>query len=120
MKQKETTMTEFESKVYEACRKIPEGKVTTYGDIAKYLGDKTLSRAVGNALHKNPFAFSRENIERYKKEELVPCHRVLNAKGETACHFGLGGKAVQSELLSKEGVEVRDFTVDLDKYLFRF
>ena len=63
-------ITEFQDKVYKICSKIPKGKVSTYGEIAKALG-KTgpMSRAVGNALNKNPYA------------PIVPCHRVVKSDG---------------------------------------
>ena len=60
--------TKFQSKVYEICRKIPEGKVTTYKAIAEAMGTKAY-RAVGQALNRNPYA------------PRVPCHRVVNSKG---------------------------------------
>ena len=63
--------TEFQEKVYKLCKKVPKGKVSTYGEIAKALGKKGLmSRAVGNALNKNPYA------------PIVPCHRIVKSNGE--------------------------------------
>ena len=94
-------MTEFELKVYELVKKIPEGYVSTYGDIAAALGNRGLSRAVGNALHKNPF------------EGIVPCHRVVNREGKMAKNFGFGGPVLQRKLLEDEGVEVINYKVDL-------
>ena len=44
----------FDEKVYEVVRRIPRGRVTTYGQIGALLGDRFLARAVGNALHRNP------------------------------------------------------------------
>ena len=60
--------TEFEKKVYELCSKVPKGKVTSYKEIAHAMSNKAY-RAVGTALHNNPFA------------PKVPCHRVVNADG---------------------------------------
>ena len=57
-------------RIYEILKTIPKGKVSTYGEIAKYLGNKNMARAVGNALHRNP------------DPETIPCHRVVNYKGE--------------------------------------
>ena len=96
----------FKDKVYKALKKIPKGKVATYGQIARLAGNEKASRAVGNALHNNP------------QPKVVPCHRVVNAKGELAKNFGFGGRAVQQQYLEEEGVEVKDFCVDLDKYLW--
>ena len=99
-------MTEFESAVYEAVKRIPEGKVSTYGQIAKLAGYPGAARAVGNALHRNP------------DETNVPCHRVVNASGGLAGSFGFGGPYEQKRRLMAEGVYVMDLTVDLSDYLF--
>ena len=87
-------MTSLSARIYEIVRNIPRGEVMTYGQIAEMLGDKRLARAVGNALHKNP---DRENI---------PCHRVVNFKGELSKSFAFGGIEAQRRLLESEGVEV--------------
>ena len=91
-------------RIYEAVKKIPAGKVATYGQIAELAGDKKMARAVGNALHKNP------------DPEHIPCFRVVNAKGELAGAFAFGGEDVQAELLRADGVEVINGRVDLEKY----
>lgn len=89
-------MTAFQAKVYEIVKTIPKGSVMTYGDIARKLGDVHLSRAVGNALHNNPTPI------------IVPCHRVVNSKGEMGSNFGFGGPDKQRELLQSEGVVIID------------
>ena len=91
--------------------KIPKGRVTTYGLIARKLRTKAY-RAVGNACRKNPYA------------PRVPCHRVVRSDG-TVGGFGgrTSGKTVEKKikLLSEEGVEVRNGKiVDFQKVLFRF
>lgn len=91
-------------RIYEAVKKIPKGRVATYGQIAELAGDKKMARAVGNALHKNP------------DPDSIPCYRVVNAKGELAGEFAFGGVGAQAELLEAEGVEVKDGKVDLRKY----
>lgn len=91
-------------RIYEAVRKIPKGKAATYGQIAELAGDRKMARAVGNALRKNPYG------------ESVPCHRVVNAKGELSGGSAFGGEEVQARLLEAEGVEVREGKVDLGKY----
>lgn len=101
-------MTDFELSVYNKVREIPEGNVTTYGEIAKALGNRYLSRAVGNALHKNPY------------EGEVPCHRVVKGDGSLAPMFVFGGLNRQKDLLEFEGVEVINFKVDLSEYGFKF
>ncbi|MBQ1749996.1 MAG: methylated-DNA--[Lachnospiraceae bacterium] len=91
-------------RIYEAVNQIPYGHVATYGQVAELAGNPKMSRAVGNALHKNP---DPENIH---------CYRVVNSKGELAGRFAFGGADVQAELLRSEGIEVVDNCVDLEKY----
>ena len=91
-------------RIYEAVKKIPEGYVATYGQIAELAGNKKMARAVGNALHKNP------------EPGVIPCHRVVDSKGRLAGAFAFGGEKVQESLLVKEGVIVVDGRVDLDRY----
>ena len=91
-------------RIYEAVRKIPYGKVATYGQIAELAGDRKMARAVGNALHKNP------------DPEHIPCFRVVNAAGELADEFAFGGPKEQENRLKAEGIEVRAGKVDLSKY----
>ena len=57
-------------KIYEAVKQIPKGCVATYGQVAEMAGNPRMSRAVGNALHKNP------------DPEHIPCYRVVNFRGE--------------------------------------
>lgn len=91
-------------RIYEAVKKIPKGHVATYGQIAEMAGNPRMSRAVGNALHKNPDPLH------------IPCFRVVNSKGELAGAFAFGGGKAQAELLRADGVEVVDGKVDLEKY----
>jgi methylated-DNA-[protein]-cysteine S-methyltransferase len=96
-------ITEFQKKVYELCKQVPAGKVTTYKSIGDALGIAGY-RAVGLALNKNPFS------------PYVPCHRVVASDGS------VGGFAVgvekKGELLRKEGVIVKDGkVVEFEKLL---
>lgn len=91
-------------RIYEAVKKIPIGKVATYGQVAELAGDKKMARAVGNALHKNP------------EPGIIPCHRVVNSKGELAGEFAFGGPGRQAELLKAEGITVNCDRVDLSEY----
>lgn len=91
-------------KVYDYLTTIPKGKVVTYKQIAEYLGNKGLARAVGNILHKNP------DGDKY------PCYKVVNSKGELASEFVFGGKNVQKQRLEDDGIEVCNNRVDLDIY----
>lgn len=91
-------------RIYEAVKKIPRGKVATYGQVAEMAGNKKMVRAVGNALHKNP------------DPEKIPCYRVVNAKGELAGEFAFGGEGAQARLLQADGIAVVDGRVDLKIY----
>lgn len=92
-------------KVYEVVSRIPKGKVTTYGLIAKSVGIRN-PRVVGYALHVN------------KDPDNIPCHRVVNAKGELAGGFAFGGPDIQRKLLENEGIKFYENKVLLSKYLF--
>ena len=85
---------DFSWKVLELTGRIPSGKVTTYGEIARALGNARLSRAVGNALHGNP-----RPVE-------TPCHRVVKSDGS------LGGYSrgihEKTKLLRSEGVQIQN------------
>lgn len=91
-------------KIYEFLRTVPKGKVVTYGQIAEYLGNKRLARAVGNALHNNP-------------DELKnPCYKVVDRNGRLSSAFSFGGIEAQKRKLEQEGITVINYKVDLDKY----
>ena len=78
--------------IYEQVKKIPFGKVSTYGIIAEMAGNRRWSQVVGFALHANP------------NQSIIPCHRVVNRFGETASSFKFGGGDKHRELLESEGV----------------
>lgn len=81
----------FHRRVYAIARRIPPGQTRTYGEMAGELGDKTLARAVGQALGANPFA------------PVVPCHRVLGAKGWQGGFSAPGGPLLKMRMLGIEG-----------------
>lgn len=91
-------------RIYEAVKKIPKGKVATYGRVAEMAGDRKMARAVGNALHKNP------------DPDSIPCYRVVNSEGRVSEAFVFGGENRQIALLEADGIEVIDGKVDLKKY----
>ena len=82
----------FDQKVYEAVKKVPRGKVASYGYIAAVCGNLRAARAVGNALHRN------------SDPENVPCYRIVGKDGKTSKAFAFGGADVQRILLEKDGV----------------
>lgn len=95
----------FQEKVYELCRKVPKGRVTTYKAIGDALGIKAY-RAVGNALNKNRFAS-------------VPCHRVVCSDSKVG-GFAHGVEK-KVEMLRMEGVCVKEGKmVDFEKKGFLF
>ncbi len=72
---------DFEVRVWQALLKIPMGRATTYGNVAKHIGRPSAARAVGTAVGRNPISF------------VVPCHRVLGSTGAlTGDHWGLTRK----------------------------
>ncbi len=93
--------------IYKLVAKIPEGKVTTYGIIAKKLGISN-PRVVGYALHAN------------KNSDEVPCHRVVSANGELAKGYAFGGLGIQKQLLVHEGIKFNQSKVELGQHLFYF
>lgn len=93
--------------VYEQVKRIPKGKVATYGQIASYIGNRHFSQVVGFALHSNP------------DPEHIPCHRVVNRFGELSAAFAFGGADRQRELLEQEGVIfTNDGKVNMEKCLW--
>ena len=95
------------SQVYDIVAQIPEGKVTTYGDIARALGHPRASRVIGRILNKNPNPI------------VTPCHRVIKSDGNIGGYAF--GKARKKELLKKEGLcFIGDSTVEFAKYRIPF
>lgn len=91
-------------KIYEQVKRIPYGKVATYGQIALLAGNPRWSQIVGYALHSNP------------EPGVIPCHRVVSKDGKIAKSFAFGGENAQRDLLTSEGVIfVDDDTVNLEK-----
>lgn len=91
--------------VFEVTRKVPRGRVTTYGAIADYLALGS-ARMVGWALHQ------------VKWEDGVPAHRVVNRKGELSGRHHFNPPSRMQELLEQEGVVVEDDRVKDFKKLF--
>ncbi|NQX57864.1 MGMT family protein [Paenibacillus qinlingensis] len=97
-------MTPFTERVLEVIRSIPEGKVMTYGQIARQAGSPRAARQVVRILH----AMS--------KKHKLPWHRVLNIRGEIAIQDDEGAQ-LQQFLLVSEGIRVSDeLTVSLAEY----
>ena len=94
--------------VYEYLATIPKGKVVTYGQIAKFLGNPNLARTVGNILHENP------DGDKYT------CYKVVNAQGKLAENYAFGGLKFQKMRLEADGIIVNNDKVDLKKYQWNY
>ena len=95
----------FFDQVYEIVKRIPTGKVMTYGQIAELLGTQD-ARKVGWALHGN-------------KDPKIPCHRVVNKDGKVATNYAFEGWEEQKRKLLAEGVDfVDEKHVSLKKHLW--
>jgi len=95
-------LTPFQQAVFLAARAIPAGSTKTYGELALLLGKPGASRAVGQALGRNPFLLA------------VPCHRVLAAKGAPGGFSAPGGLATKARLLLLEGVALAGVPASVD------
>lgn len=97
----------FSQRVIAAIKKIPAGRVATYGQIAAFAGSWRASRQVAYVLHSSS---DKENL---------PWHRVINSRGGISLPAGYGGE-LQRRLLKAEGVKFKkDGTVDLKRFLWQ-
>lgn len=98
-------MTGAFERIYEVVRRIPYGRVATYGQVALLAGNPRWARVVGYALHANPDPAG------------IPCYRVVNRLGEVSPAFAFGGGNRQAALLQSEGVEFGpDGRIDLARF----
>lgn len=88
--------------LYELVKKIPYGRVTTYGTLARLLGEPRSARSVGRLLHQN------------NEPKTVPCHRVVFSDGRLTPAFAFG--ATQRAWLEEEGVGFIGGKVDMPKF----
>lgn len=96
---------DFFEMVYEVVKLIPEGRVTSYGAIAKYLGAARSSRMVGYAMNAS-----------HSHKVTVPAHRVVNRNGLLTGKHHFGDPGMMQKLLEKEGVKVKkDKVVNFEK-----
>jgi len=85
-------MKKIYAEIYAIATEIPKGTVMTYGQIARSIGNPGWSRLVARAMSETP-------------EELdIPCHRVINSKGEMSPDYVFGGQHIQRKMLEDEGV----------------
>lgn len=88
-----SAVSDFHRRVYDDILQLKRGETTTYGEIARRLGDVGLSRAVGQAMGSNPIPL------------IIPCHRVLASGGKTGGFSAPGGSDSKLRMLALEGVE---------------
>jgi methylated-DNA-[protein]-cysteine S-methyltransferase len=98
-------LTKFQKKVLALTAKIPKGKITTYGEMAKLL--RSSPRAVGRALGANPWPVE------------IPCHRVIKSDGGLGGYSG--GVKKKKKLFQEEGIKIqKNKVVNFKKYLIGF
>jgi methylated-DNA-protein-cysteine methyltransferase related protein len=97
----------FKDKVYEVAKKIPKGKVATYGQLARLAGNPKASRAVGLLMKNNPYY------------PAVSCHRVVGFDGRLTGYTGGHGVSTKKKMLLDEGVKFAGEKVDLEKSLWK-
>ncbi len=91
-------------RIYRFLRSIPPGRVVTYGQIAAYLGNPRMARAVGNILHANPDG------------DKNPCYKVVDRGGRLSPRYAFGGLDAQRKRLEREGITVTDGRVELSVF----
>lgn len=98
----------FFEKVYSVARKIPYGRVTSYGAIASYLGSAQSARVVGWAMNCS-----------HGSKDYIPAHRVVNRNGLLTGKHHFGNSNTMKQLLENEGLVVKnDKIIDFDKYFW--
>lgn len=93
-------MGDFADRVFAVVRRIPRGKVSTYGQVGRMIGAPRSARLVGYALRANPAPGT--------DKASIPCHRVVFKDGSLAPGFAFGGPEVQRRMLEEEGVDFTD------------
>lgn len=93
----------FTEEVYRIARRIPKGKVATYGQIARLAGNPRAARAVGSAMRCNP------DIPK------TPCHRVVASDGSLTGYSAGQGISTKRKMLQEEGVIFKGQRVDLER-----
>jgi len=101
-------MMDFSQKVLQLTAKIPRGKVTTYSEIARTLGNPRASRAVGNALRGNACP------------DRIPCYRVVRSDGSLGGYSGVMNSREKIRRLERDGIEIKKGKLDLKRYFHSF
>lgn len=99
-------MDSFFERAYDVVRQIPEGRVASYGQVARLVGEPRKARFVGFAMHSSPGMAGG-----------VPCHRVVFKDGSLAPGFAFGGPDEQRRMLEEEGIGfLPDGRVDMEAF----
>jgi len=97
----------LEQKVYKKLTEVPQGKVTTYVELAKAVGLKNGQRVIGQIMKKNPYPV------------IIPCHRVVKSDGKVGGYAF--GEDIKTNMLQKEGIKIHDGKIlDWNKKYYRF
>lgn len=96
----------LEDKVYKKLLEVPSGMVTTYGELAKSVGLKNGQRVIGRIMNKNPYPV------------IVPCHRVIKSDGKIGGYAW--GEKIKTNMLSKEGVKIKNGKIIDLEMIYRF
>ena len=97
----------LDKKIYKKLLEVPQGKITTYGELAKAVGIKNGQRAVGKIMNKNPFPV------------IIPCHRVVMSDRKVGGYAY--GQKVKIKMLTKEGIKIKDDKIlDWENTVYRF
>ncbi len=84
----------LEQQIYKKLTEVPQGKVTTYGELAKAVGLKNGQRIIGQIMKKNPYP------------AIIPCHRVVNSDGKVGGYAY--GVDIKTNMLQKEGIKIQN------------
>jgi len=97
----------LDRRVYKKLCKVPKGKITTYGELAKAVGLKNGQRVIGRIMNKNPYPV------------IVPCHRVVKSDGKIGGYAY--GEKPKTKMLIREGLKIKNGKiVDFDDVIYRF
>ena len=97
----------LDEKIYKKLLEVPEGKITTYGELAKAVGFTNGQRVVGRIMNKNPYP------------GIIPCHRVVKSDGKVGGYAY--GEEIKKNMLKKEGIRIKNGKIlDWEKTIHRF
>lgn len=97
----------LENRVYKKLLEVPQGKVTTYGDLAKAVGLQNGQRIIGRIMNKNQYPV------------IIPCHRVVRSDGKIGGYAW--GEPIKTHMLAKEGIKINKGKIlDVKKTFYKF